>query len=154
VPDIPLLDTDAALRDFGKSAGAAADICDQLDRDYLISQLCPIPEEAQLDRDVAKFSPAPEAAPGLEKLIADVWPTDYTLAEWTPNAHAKFADLIKRAPSRRKQINDRLEKRGLYRPGIMDRWNQMLVQFDNATDAALPDDALVANAQRFLEVSA
>jgi hypothetical protein len=161
---IPVLDDPQELR---KGSGHAADsLIASIDRDELISQLCPIDEgmgikDAQIDRDVERFSPTPKAAPGLEKItarleriMAEALPTSRILEEWTPAAHAMVANLIQSArPSRKKIINDRLDKR-LYRPAIMDRWNEMLVAFDNDVTVALADDALFTKAQRFLGVSA
>jgi hypothetical protein len=96
VPDVPVLDEEPALR---KRSGSSADatIAD-IEHAEMLSKLAPIPIDAQLDRDVARFSLA------LEKLVKEVWTTDSTLAEWTPVAHLMFGNLIKRArPSRRSE---------------------------------------------------
>jgi hypothetical protein len=104
VPSLPTLDEVPEMRDFSKSAGAADDICAQLDRDYLISQLCPVPEEARLEADVRKFSPTPPAAPGLEKIMQEALPTATVLGSWTPVAHQMFGELLKMPrPSRRSE---------------------------------------------------
>src|SRR5580658_2534528 len=100
VPDLPWLDDPQELR---KGSGHAADsLIASIDRDELISTLCPIPEQAQIDRDVERFSPTPKAAPGLEKITArlerimvEALPTSRILEDWTPAAHAMVANLIK-----------------------------------------------------------
>jgi hypothetical protein len=153
---IPVLDDPQELR---KGAGNAADATiAEIELASMVDLLAPAPD---VSADVERFSPTPKAAPGLEKItarleriMAEALPTSRILEEWTPAAHALVANLIKSArPSRKKLINDRLDKR-LYRPAIMDRWNEMLVAFDNDATVALADDALFTKAQRFLGVSA
>jgi hypothetical protein len=157
VPDIPVLDDPTC--DLRKNSGAADALIAEIDHAELIDLLAPIPVEAQIDRDVARFSPEPKAAPGLafvktvldaQHFMKEVLPTSKVLEEWTPNTQAMVAALIKSAyPSRKKIINDRLDKK-LYRPEIMNRWNEMLIAFDNDATVALADDVLVTKAQRFL----
>ncbi|MFZ3277662.1 MAG: hypothetical protein WA182_12235, partial [Candidatus Sulfotelmatobacter sp.] len=62
VPDLPLDDPmfKARRTDSIPLTGAVDDLCAKLERETLISQLCPIEEgvkQAQLDRDVQRFSP-------------------------------------------------------------------------------------------------
>jgi hypothetical protein len=63
VPDLPL---DSPLYKFEPRTGAANELCAKLEREELIDQLCPVPVEAQLDRDVLKFSLDPKPEPGLD----------------------------------------------------------------------------------------
>ncbi|MGA7891281.1 MAG: hypothetical protein WB993_17495, partial [Candidatus Sulfotelmatobacter sp.] len=54
-PDLPVLDEPQALR---KHSGNAADsTIAAIEFDSMVDQLCPIPIDAQLDRDVQRFSP-------------------------------------------------------------------------------------------------
>jgi hypothetical protein len=133
VPDVPLLDAIAegdhlAKRELSKSAGAADDVCAQLDRDYLISELCPIPEQAQLERDVERFS-LTKAAPGLDfvkQFVEEVLPTATALGDWTPRAHEMFGKLIK--SGRTRQDISRIMTRH-YSHGLWKRWEQMMDAF-------------------------
>jgi hypothetical protein len=151
VPSIPWLDEPPTLRNMQKSGNAADELCAKLDRDDLIDTLCPIPTEAQIAADVQKFAPDPKPAPGWDSIIKEVMPAARVLEEWTPKAHQMFANLIKMArPSRRKQINDRLERHGLYRHELRNKWNEMLISFDNDATVALPDNALLSKATSFL----
>ncbi len=156
VPDLPLDDPlfKARRGDSIPRTSAIDDLCAKLDLDTLVSTLCPILTEAQIEADVERFSPTPKLESGFDALLKEILPSVAGMAQLTPQTSAKFLDTFtKRAqPSRRKRINDRLDKK-LYRHELMDRWNQMLVAFDNPMDAALPDDALFAKAQRFLEVA-
>jgi hypothetical protein len=63
VPDLPL---DSPLYKFEPRTGAANELCAKLEREELIDQLCPVPVDAQLDRDVAKFDPPAKADRGLD----------------------------------------------------------------------------------------
>jgi hypothetical protein len=108
VPDVPLLDAIAegsylAKRELSLAYGADATIA-EIDRAELISTLCPIPVEAQIEADVRKFSPTLKATPGLEKIMVEALPTSKVLESWTPTAQAMIADLIKSAyPSRQSE---------------------------------------------------
>lgn len=96
VPDLPLDDPMFKARhgDSIPRTSEVDDLCAKLERDMLIDQLCPVPEEARLEADVRKFSPTPPAAPGLEKIMAEALPTIGVLEEWTPVAGAMFGNLL------------------------------------------------------------
>jgi hypothetical protein len=152
VPDIPVLDDESLT----KSGHAADALIAEIDRIELIDLLAPAPD---VSADVARFAIAPPAPAGfdamLSKLVEEIMPSALGMAQLTPEttvAASKFLGTFTKraAPSRRKRINDLLEKRGLYNHGIMDAWNRMLVAFDNPMDAALPEDALVRKATSFL----
>ena len=51
--------------DLRKNSGAADATIEAIEHAEMVSKLCPIPEQAQLDRDVERFSPTPAPEPGL-----------------------------------------------------------------------------------------
>ena len=165
VPDLPLDDPlfKARRGDSIPRTSAVDDLCAQLDRAELIDQLCPIPTEARIEADVRKFSPEPPVASGfdsmLSKLIEEILPSVEGMKQLTPETTAGvsrvFDTFSKRAtPSRRKQINDRLEAHGLYEHGVMHKWNKMLVAFDTDAVASLSENELVRKARSFLAEAA
>jgi hypothetical protein len=157
LPLIPVMDEDPALRK-GRDGSSDALVAD-IELASMVDLLAPAPD---VSADVARFSPEPKAAPGLtfvktvldaQPFVEEVLPTSKVLEEWTPNTQAMVAALIKSAyPSRKKIINDRLDKR-FYRPELMNRWNEMLVAFEADGSDKLPDDVLVTKARHFLEVA-
>jgi hypothetical protein len=63
VPDLPM---DSPLYKFEKRTGASNGLCNRLEQESLIDQLCPVPLEAQAERDAEHFCPTPKAEPGLD----------------------------------------------------------------------------------------
>jgi hypothetical protein len=160
VPDLPWLDDAPEIRELQKSSGAADSTIAEIELQELTDQFAPIPSDVLAERDAERFAPRPKPAPGLnfvknvldaQRFTEEVLSTATALGNWTPKAHAMLGNLIEASkPSRRRQINDRLERHGLYKHELMDRWNQMLVAFDNDATAALPDNALLSKATSFL----
>jgi hypothetical protein len=161
VLSLPWLDEPAEIRNLQKSGGAADSTIAEIELQELTNLLAPITgtdlENAQLAKDVERFSPT-EVKPGMDfvkQFIEEVLPSAEGMRQLTPQTAASVTKFLgtfskRAAPSRRKQINDRLEARGLYKHEIRDQWNAMLVAFDSDQYLQLPDDVLLRKASSFL----